>query len=66
VRQNRDIVIGSESAVKAPAIAYTLIETTKLNSVNPQARLTGILGTITDHKITRRDQLMPWNCDSRE
>ena len=42
------------------AIAYTLIETTKLNGVEPQARLTDIFGRIADHKITRIDELMPW------
>lgn len=42
------------------AIAFTLIETAKLNGVNPQAWLTDVLGRIADHKITRLDELMPW------
>ena len=37
-----------------------LIETAKLNGVNPQAWLTDILGRIAEHKITRLDELMPW------
>ena len=44
----------------SPAIAYTLIETAKLNSVDPQAWLTDVLGRIADHKITRLDELLPW------
>ena len=42
------------------AIAYTLIETAKLNGIDPQAWLTDVLGRIADHKITRLDELMPW------
>jgi len=54
------LFVGSESGGKSAAIAYTLIETAKLNGVNPQAWLTNILGRIADHKITRLDELMPW------
>lgn len=53
--------IGSEGGGKAAAIAYTLIETAKLNNVDPQAWLTWVLGQIADHKITRLDELMPWS-----
>ena len=45
----------------ADVVGYTLIETAKLNGVNPQAWLTNILGRIADHKITRLDELMPWS-----
>ena len=41
-------------------ITYTLIETAKLNGVDPQAWLTNVLGRIADHKITKLDELMPW------
>jgi len=51
---------GSERGGKSAAIAYTLIETAKLNGVDPQAWLTNTLGLIADHKITRLDELMPW------
>ena len=50
----------SEGEGKSATIAYTLIETAKLNSVDPQAWLTDTLGRISDHKITRIDELMPW------
>ena len=42
------------------AIAYTLIETAKLNGINPHAWLTDVLGRIADHKIPRIDELLPW------
>ena len=48
------------AAASRAAIAYTLIETAKLNGVDPQAWLTDVLGRIADHKITRIDELLPW------
>ncbi len=60
VGQKNYLFIGSEGAAKAVAIAYTLIETAKQNDVDPQAWLTDTLGRISDHKITRLDELMPW------
>lgn len=39
------------------AVAYTLIETAKMNGVDPQAWLTDVLTRIADHKITRIDEL---------
>ena len=39
---------------------YTLIETAKLNKVDPQAWLTWVLAQIADHKINRIDELLPW------
>lgn len=38
------------------AIAFTLIETAKLNRVDPQALLTWVLERIADHKINRLDE----------
>lgn len=52
---------GSEGGGKTAAIAYTLIETAKLNSIDPQAWLTDVLACIADHKINRIDELLPWN-----
>jgi transposase len=51
---------GSPRGGHAMAIAYTLIETAKLNNVDPQAWLTWVLAQIADHKINRIDELMPW------
>jgi hypothetical protein len=55
------LFVGSAGGGKSAAIAYTLIETAKLNGVNPQAWLTDVLGRIADHKITRIDELLPWH-----
>ena len=43
------------------AIAFTLIETAKLNDVDPQAWITRVLDRVADHKINRIDELLPWN-----
>ena len=55
------LFVGSEGGGKAAAIAYTLIETAKLNGVDPQAWLTWVLAQIADHKITRLNELLPWS-----
>jgi transposase len=52
---------GSERGGQSAAVAFTLIETAKLNGVDPQAWLTHVLGRIADHKINRIDELLPWN-----
>ena len=54
------LFMGSENGGKSAAIAYTLIETAKLNGIDPQAWLTDTLGRIADHKITRIDDQLPW------
>ena len=59
------LFVGSEAGGRSAAIAYTLIETAKLNGIDPQAWLTDTLSRIADHKITRLDELMPWRYASR-
>ena len=58
--RKNDLFVGSEGGGKAAAIAYTLIQTAKLDGIDPQARLTDILGRIADHRINRIDELLPW------
>jgi hypothetical protein len=52
--------VGSQTGGKAADIAYTLIETAKLNGIDPQAWLADTLDRIPDCKITRVDDLLPW------
>jgi transposase len=54
------LFVGSEAGGKAAAIAYTLIETAKLNGVDPHAWLADTLARIPDYKITKVDELLPW------
>jgi transposase len=51
---------GSERGGKSAAIGYTLIETAKLNDVNPQAWLSDVLTRLAGHKINRIDELLRW------
>ena len=57
---------GSEGGGRALAIAFTCIETAKLNDVDPQAWLTWVLERIADHRINRIDELLPWNWPGRD
>ena len=59
--QTNYLFMGSERGGKSAAIAYTLVETAKLNGVDPQPWLTDVLARIADHKITRLSELMPWS-----
>ena len=52
---------GSDSGGARAAAIYGLIETCKLNGVDPFAYLRDVLGRIADHKINRIDELLPWN-----
>ncbi|MGO4915696.1 IS66 family transposase [Pseudogemmobacter sp. W21_MBD1_M6] len=55
------LFMGSKRGGDAAAIAYTLIETCRMNSVDPEAWLRWVLARVADHKINRLDDLMPWN-----
>ena len=39
----------------------TVIETAKLNGLDPLAYLADILNRIQDHKINKLNDLLPWN-----
>ena len=54
------LFVGSEAGGKAAAIAYTLIETAKLNAVDPHAWLADTIARIPDYKISKVDDLLPW------
>ena len=52
---------GSDRGGERAAVMLTLIQTAKLNDVNPQAWLADVLARIADHKITDLAALLPWN-----
>lgn len=52
---------GSDRGGQRAAILYTLIQTARLNDVDPQAWLADILARIADHPVNRLDELLPWN-----
>ncbi len=52
---------GSDSGGERAALIYTLIETCKLNGVDPFAYLRDVLARIADHPIRRIDEFLPWH-----
>ena len=53
---------GSDSGGRRAAAIYTLIETAKLNKIEPRAWLAEVLARIADHPANRIAELLPWNC----
>ena len=51
---------GSDRGGERAAVMYTLIQTARLNDVDPQAWLADVLARINDHKITDLAALLPW------
>jgi transposase len=52
---------GSDHGGERAAILYTLIESAKINNIDPEAYLLHILTYIADHPINRIADLLPWN-----
>ena len=52
---------GSDRGGERAAATYTLIETCKLNDVDPQAWLADVLARLPDHPAKRITELLPWN-----
>ncbi len=52
---------GSDAGGRRAAAIYSLIETAKLNDIDPQAWLTDMLTRLHDHPAKRIAELLPWN-----
>ena len=52
---------GSDRGGERAAAVYTLVETAKLNGVDPQAWLADVLARLPDHPAKRVGDLLPWN-----
>ena len=61
VGRNNWTFAGSDDGGHRAAAIYTLIETAKLNGIDPQAWLADVLARLPDHPARRLDQLLPWN-----
>ncbi len=63
--RNNWIFAGSGSGGERAAAIYTLIETAKLNGLDPEAYLREVFSRIADHPINRIADLLPWNLSPR-
>jgi len=52
---------GSDAGGRRAAAMYSLIESAKLNGLNPQHYLADLLTRIADHPARRIGELLPWN-----
>lgn len=53
---------GADCGGERAAAMYSVLETTKLNGVNPQEWLANVLDRVgKGHPINRIDELLPWN-----
>jgi transposase len=50
----------------APVTVYSLVETCKLNDIDPQAWLAHVLARLPDHPAKRIDELLPWHWKERQ
>jgi hypothetical protein len=57
------LFVGSDTGGDRAAILYTLIETAKLNGLDPEAYLTHAIRQLAQgHLASRLSELLPWNC----
>ena len=59
------LFMGSDAGGERAAAIYSLVETAKLNGIDPEAYLRDVLTRIADHPINRIDELLPWNIGRR-
>lgn len=55
------LFVGADTGGERAAAMYSLIETAKLNDIDPEGYLRHVLARIADHPINRIDELLPWN-----
>jgi hypothetical protein len=61
VGRNNWTFAGSDEGGRRAAALYTLIETAKLNDIDPRAWLADVLARLPDHPARRICELLPWN-----
>ena len=60
VGRNNYLFMGSDEGGERAASLYSLMETAKLNGLDPQGYLRDVLERIADHPINGIDELLPW------
>jgi transposase len=59
--RNNFLFMGSDAGGGRAAAMYSLVETAKLNGIDPEAYLREVFTRIADHPINRIEELLPWN-----
>jgi transposase len=59
--RNNYLFMGSDAGGERAAAMYSLVETAKLNALDPQAYLREVFERIAQHPINRIEDLLPWN-----
>lgn len=52
---------GSDAGGERAAVMYTIIETARMNGIDPEAYLRAVIPRIDDHPNKRLAELLPWN-----
>jgi hypothetical protein len=65
VGEQRPLAVARCSRVRTTAATarlslYTLIETAKMNGIEPEAYLRAVIERIADHPMKQIDELLPW------
>jgi hypothetical protein len=55
------LFFGSDAGGERAAAIYSLVETAKLNGLDPEAYLRDVFERIAEHPINRIEELLPWN-----
>ena len=55
------LFFGSDAGGERAAAIYSLVETAKLNGLDPEAYLREVFERIAEHPIDCIDELLPWN-----
>ena len=58
--------VASDRGGERAAAMFTLIETAKLNGIDPQAWLADVLRRINDHPAAKLHELLPWHWKQSE
>lgn len=58
--------MGSNAGGERAASMYCLIETAKLNGLDPEAYLREVLERVADHPVNRIDELQPWSIAAQQ